>query len=388
MSATSVIHFVPGLAPELGGISSTVPRLISALSAAQRFRVRLVSFAREDIGDRAGAGNVETGFLRWPAWHTVERILRPSAADTILNDAALVHIHGLWTPLTALILWRARKRGIPYVVSAHGMLDRWALNHKHARKKLYSAVAERRNLLGAACLHALTRTEAEDYRRFGVQAPTVVIPNGVDTPSKVDARVFTGRFPQLLGKRVVLFLGRIHPKKGLDLLLEAWGGLHARHSDAHLVIAGPDAGQILPHLQEMVKQNSLGASVTFAGMLTGDVKWSALAHAHVFVLPSRSEGFSAAVLEALSCGTPVAITHPCNFPAVSQSGAGWVTDPEAQNIQTVLDTALRLAPDEHVQMRLAAVALAKSFSWSVIGGQFAGFYDWILGGPRPDCEIL
>ena len=116
----------------------------------------------------------------------------------------------------------AREAGKPYIIAAHGMLEGWALQQKKLKKTLYSLLVERPNLRGAACLQALTRAEADDYRRFGLKNPVAVIPNGVDVPPQVSSDLFLWTFPQLKGKRLVTFLSRLHRKKGLDILCQAW----------------------------------------------------------------------------------------------------------------------------------------------------------------------
>ena len=113
------------------------------------------------------------------------------------------------------------------------------------------------------------------------------------------------------------------------------------------------------------------------------MKYNALKHAHVFVLPSRSEGFSAAVLESLSSSTPVAITRQCNFSSVLEAGAGWITEPERSQIENAVDAALSLTPELHQRMRSAANSLAADYSWSIIGRRFAAVYAWLTGGPMP-----
>jgi glycosyltransferase involved in cell wall biosynthesis len=184
-------------------------------------------------------------------------------------------------------------------------------------------------------------------------------------------------------------MGRLHQKKGVQLLLQAWSRLRSRYPGAHLIVAGPDSDGTLPRLVSYSEEVGLGSSVTFAGMLIGELKWSLLSRADLFVLPSYSEGFSVAVLESLACGTPVVVTRQCNFSAVSTSGAGWVIEPDAEAVESAIDDALSLSRRDTDRMRLGARALSDCYAWPVIGSHFAALYHWLLGGPKPDrIEIV
>ena len=204
------------------------------------------------------------------------------------------------------------------------MLEPWALQNHRWRKELYARLVERKNLKRAFCLRALTETEALQYRSFGFRGRIAVIPNGVDFPVRHNPELLLSRHPELRGKRVVLFLGRLHRKKGLDLLISAWRTVASQSRDAHLLLAGPDSDGTLAEAKSAVTNHGITSSVTFSGALNDDLKISALACASGFVLPSRSEGFSAAVLEALASGLPAVITSHCNFPDVATQRCGWV----------------------------------------------------------------
>jgi glycosyltransferase involved in cell wall biosynthesis len=275
------------------------------------------------------------------------------------------------------------------MISAHGMLEAWSLRQKALKKQIYSLLVERCNLDRAHCLRALTRFEAEDYRRFGLRQPIVVIPNGVDVPQDASPTWFFDTYPQLRGKRVVLFLGRIHVKKGVDLLCRAWAQMRIG-ADKHLVIAGPDSENTLAGIRALVDELGLTHSVTFTGMLTGNRKWSALAAAHTFVLPSHSEGFSVSVLEALGLGVPAVISRACNFPEVDESKTGKIIDATVDEIASALSTVLSLPTVELQAMGERGKALVRDkYQWNVISQQFRETFDWMLGGSTPtSVELL
>ena len=250
-------------------------------------------------------------------------------------------------------------------------------------------LVERGNVAGAACLHALTKAEADQYRAFGAQCPIAIIPNGVDIPEDLDASLFVQSFPALKGKRVILFLARLHPKKGLDLLFEAWALLAPLFPDAHLVIAGPDSEGMQDRLASLVARDGLEDSVLFTGMLDGPMKWSALAAAEAFVLPSQSEGLSVSVLEAMGVGLPVVVTTACNLPEVEQHRTGWQIEPTLDQLTFALQDLLHNSPIENCTIGARGAALVRArYTWATVARQMADVYRWVAGGPRPSDVTL
>jgi glycosyltransferase involved in cell wall biosynthesis len=302
---------------------------------------------------------------------------------TLLQSADGLHIHGIWQEHCAISGALARLNGKPYIVSAHGMLERWAVRHKWLKKCLYSGLIERSNLRRAACLHALTIAELEDYRRYGLRNPVAVIPNGVDIPQGASPDMFLQAYPQLKDKRLVVFLSRIHYKKGLDILCKAWHGLRRRFADTHLVIAGPDSDNSQSTVQAYVDALGVSDSVIFTGMLRDAMKWSALAAAELFVLPSYSEGFSVAVLEAMGMALPVVISGPCNFPEVEHRCCGVVIHPTASELEHALSQLLNANCSDRVRMgERGRQLVAEHYSWSAVGRQMAELYQWVVGRPE------
>src|ERR1035437_2598930 len=377
------LHVMPGIDPQLGGISATVPKLGEAICAASSYDVGLLAFC--STAERDGSERnrrVELVRVPWPS--TFWEVMVGGRLKEIVSGCDVVHLHGLWTFYGWAALHTAEKQKKVSLVAAHGMLDRWALANRRWKKSIYSLLVERRNLQRATCLHALTTTEAQDYRRYGLKAPIAIIPNGVQVPETIDPEIFHAAFPHLRGRRIVLFLGRLHYKKGLDLLCRAWVKVHSGFPDAHLVIAGPDSENTRARIGRMVAECGLGSSVTFTGMLSGSSKWAALAAATVFVLPSYSEGFSVAVLEALAVGVPVVITRQCNFPEVTQYRCGWVTEAAAESVGSALAECLSISEAARCDLSTNARGLIeRRYDWRVIGGQMAALYDWLRGAPKP-----
>jgi len=376
---------VSHLDPRYGGLSSVVPQLSSRLAADHHLHIDLAAFL--DAGELYSASSYpELAISEWPTrrgqW-TLNRARRERFRE-LVKAANGLHIHGLWEQSTAIAAPSARALRKPYILSAHGMLESWALANKRLKKQLYAALFERGNVCGAACLHALTSAEAQDYRRFGCRTPIAVIPNGVAVPATVDAEPFHSQFPTLKGKRIVLFLGRIHFKKGLDLLIQAWSDLSPTHPDAHLVLAGPDFEGTRAVMEKLVAEKCLTGSVTFTGMLRHDLKWSALAAAECFVLPSYSEGLSVSALEAMGVGLPVIVTEQCNLPAVKDLHAGWQIQSEVGQLTSAIRELLSNAPGTNARIGSRGRNLVLTrYNWSTVSEQMAELYRWVQGGPLP-----
>lgn len=293
--------------------------------------------------------------------------------------ADIVHIHGLWQAHTALTASLCRRLGRPYVVSAHGMLEPWALSQGRVKKRVYYRLIESRHLRHASCLRALTEAEVQDYRRLGLNNRCAIVPNGIDIPGSSHAAQFLDAYPELRQKRIVLFLGRIHPKKGLDILFQSWNRIAARHPEAYLVVAGPDEAGLCGQLLAGLTDPSARQRAVFPGVLRGPLKSAALAAADVFVLPSYSEGFSVAILEAMAAGRPVLISAPCHFPEAATLGCGWEINPTADELDKALNEALS-APAETLRAMGEAGRhlVAERYSWEAVAGRAVSMLDECL----------
>lgn len=384
------LHVVSHLDPKYGGLSSVVPQLNAAIASLGQYSVQLAGFCQPGehfLPKHAFQVKVKHLPLNRRAWMTNSDLKKQFRH--LISSSIGVHVHGLWQQSSAVTAPLARQTGKPYLVSAHGMLESWALRNKRWKKSIYMALVERANLAGATCLHALTQAEADDYRRLGLRNPIAVIPNGVEIPSHISRQKFLDQFPALAGKRLILFLGRIHFKKGLDILCRAWARLSAQWPDAQLVLAGPDFEGTQAQIEELIASLGITERVTFTGMLAGEMKWSALAASDVFVLPSYSEGLSVSVLEAMGMGRPVVITKNCNLPEVAQGGCGWVIQPNVNELEAALGDALRSGPAELGEMGLRGKQLvANRYSWEVVGRQMSSLYRWVEDDCLPaDVEI-
>lgn len=329
-----IVHVITSIDPGKGGPQAVVMRLAAA-QAACGHAVHVVTQADPATFEQVTRlGSVIPGFeaVHWhvlPVPTLVEEILclraRPLMTD-ILADASHLHLHGVWEPILVSAATIASRHGVPYCVCPAGMLDRWSLQQKAWKKRLALRLGCRRMLDEAAFIHALNRDEVDLMRPLRLMAPAVIIPNGVFAEEFADLPspdLFHARISLPPGRSFVLFLSRLHYKKGLDLLAEAFRLIANRFPEVDLVVAGPDGGAER-EFRERVRAFGIEERVHMTGPLYGDAKLEAFAAAACFCLPSRQEGFSIAITEALACGRPVVITDSCHFPEVAHAGAGAV----------------------------------------------------------------
>lgn len=314
------------------------------------------------------------------------------------KEMDLLHTHGLWTYPSQVVPRIAKMKSLPWLVSPHGMLDGWALANARWKKKLAAIWFENRHLGGASCVHALCAAEAESIRAFGLRNPVCVIPNGVELPMGLERRA-EGR-----ECRMLLFLGRLHPKKGLVNALRAWS--KAGRVDCRFVIAGWDQGGHEAELKKLCDEIGLAwvsssvaelldggammnkdGSVCFVGPAFGEMKDRLLRAADLFILPSFSEGLPMAVLEAWAYGLPVIMTDHCNLPEGFERDAAIRTGTDSESIACGLTSALAATDSSLMSMGQNGRRLVeRQFTWPRVAAQMKEVYEWVLGGGNaPSC---
>jgi len=294
-----------------------------------------------------------------------------------LTGADLCHIHGIWNVPEWSAARLARARDTPYVLSPRGMLQAGALRAGRWRKRIAYRLLEKANLAGAALLHATSEDEGDVLESLGLQVPVVVLPNGIDIPAVTKARpVFRERFKIPADAFVVVFLGRIHPIKRLDLLATAFDVLRRADRGAHLVLAGPDERG---ELAAIMRGLSAHADFVHAvGPLEEDDKWALLRDSSALVQCSDSESFGLSVVEAMAAATPVVVTRTCPWAEVEKRQCGFWVEQSA----SALAAALQLLDADRThaaEMGARGAAFARErYSWDAIGRACAAQYERIL----------
>lgn len=347
-------HDVSILSYRFNDAEQGIARLLDGVPGGQRIRIDLL-----------------------PVPNRIERFLGTAARprlQAVCSQANVLHLHGVWESLLRVAGQAAAGRA-PYVVAPHGMLDPWSLSQRRWKKQLALAFGYRAMLNRAAFLHVLNDDEARLLAPLSLKAPGRVLPNGVfleEIPDHIEPGQFRARHGVARDRRVVLFLGRLHHKKGLDYLASALPELAKQVPDCHVVVAGPDGGALEPFRQQL---RTLGVEqrVSIVGPLYGHDRFAAIADADCFVLPSRQEGFSMAILEAMACGKPVVISDACHFPDVAQ-GAGIIVPLNAQALAQALARVLANPTDAAAMGAFGQQLVSERYTWNRIAERSIALY--------------
>ena len=300
----------------------------------------------------------------------------------------IVHVHGLYRFPPTYAASRARRSDVPYIVRPHGALDPFLYRQSSRSlllKRLYERLFDFPNLDAAGAIHYTTEDERDRAAPLKLRAPIFVVPNGVDwerfrtLPPRGALRHKWG----VGDAPLVLFLGRLHFKKGLDLLVPAFDALRRAMPDARLVIAGPENDDYGAKVRAWVRERGLDGAVHFAGMLTGNDVVQAYVDADVFVLPSYTENFGLAVAEAMACACPVVISDQVNIHAeVAGAGAGIVTRCDTAEITTALHALLRDADRRRTMGEAGRRLVQENYTWPAIVHALTREYEAVIARHR------
>ena len=365
-----MVQVVPSISNEASGPSYSVVSLCRSLIEAG------VSTKLAVLGDSVEKPRPEF-VVSFPRGGHPARLGRSPAMRKWLMETAksghinIMHNHSLWMMPNVYACNAVRGTKVTLIVSPRGTLSEWAISSGSKVKKIFWPLIQRPALEAVDCFHATAESEYEDIRQLGFKQPVAIIPNGIDIPeqSKSD------RGP----KRTLLFLGRIHRVKGLDMLLPAWAEVQDRFLEWRLQIVGPDN---VGYLEEMkALKNRLGLErVEFMGSLTGREKMQAYAAADLFVLPSYSENFGMTVAESLAVGTPAIVTNGAPWSGLNDKGAGWCIDIGTDPLVDCLQNAMAKSRSELDEMGLSGRKwMGESYSWETVAQEMLHVYGWLLG---------
>lgn len=304
------------------------------------------------------------------------------------HEFDLAHIHALFSPLSTAAATVARDRGLPYVLRPLGTLDPADLQKKKRLKQVYGRLFEAPNMAGAAALHFTSPIEAEVSHRFGTSTQDWVIPLGVQPPAALSEAERQSLLAQLgipQNQPLVLYLSRLDPKKGLDLLLPALEQLTAQGIDFHLVLAGgnPQDPAYEQAIAQRVDGGVLGDRTTLTGFVTGSTKAALLGAADLFVLPSYYENFGIAVAEAMAAGVPVIVSKGVYiWPDIAASASGWVCDLTLDGVIQTLTEALKDSAQRQLRGQQARAYARENYDWGAIAHQTLAAYHTVLSQPR------
>lgn len=380
---------IPSLSLAAGGPTRTVVQLCDSLARKTGVGVRLIS--QKDTAERVSL----------PEGETIDVCIGESARQLNLKlgqpgrqalhrafaryHPQILHNNGIWHPMNHWATRVADRHGIPIVIQPRGMLEPWALGWHAGKKRCALALYQQRDLASATLLVATAEQEAENLRRFGLRQPIAVIPNGVDR--KAGKGPSDRQCSSNQSKCRALFLSRVHPKKGLLILLRAWAA--AQPTSWILSIAGPDEDGHLSEVVALAETLGIREQVEYLGEFDDQAKWDIYRSADLFVLPTFSENFGVVVAEALSQGVPVITTTGTPWKDLATHGCGWWVEPMEAELRAALTEAFMLPPGRLVEMGERGRDYAQRYDWSVIAEEMMDAYQWVLGqGPLPETVVL
>jgi glycosyltransferase involved in cell wall biosynthesis len=399
MRPMRILHVISTLAPRYGGPSQVCLELCQELAR----RGEQVAIYTTNVDGR-GTLEVPTDIPVWT--NAVEIRYFPVQAPRryamslplahalrrAIPEQDVVHIHSLYFFPSTVAAHYCRRAGVPYLVRPHGTLDPYHFRHHRGRKWLYERLFEWRNLNRAAAIHFTTQEEEELTRPLGLIARRVVVAPGVHAERYADGgpagTAFRDAWPETQDRSIVLFLGRLNPKKGLDILAAAFGRLARQRADVHLVLAGPDDDGYGRAVRGWLEAEGVLHRATFTGMLLGRRKLAALRAADVFVLPSYTENFGVAVVEAMACGLPIIISDRVNIcREVAAAGAGLVVPCDTGAVSRALAGLLDDPAGRAAMGARGRRLVAERFSWSAAGERMVEVYREIVGSRERDLNV-
>lgn len=381
----------PHISRRAGGLRDCVLYLSRSLQENHDIQIEVVSVDDEFAAEDRALWDPLSVHLSAPRIRGFR--YAPMLAEALLSTKPdLVHTHGLWTFLSvATTRWSRSGRPIkPYIISPQGMLDPWALRNSGWKKRIALKLFERRHLENAFCLHAVNPAEARAIRDFGLRNPICVIPNGVKLADSIGRSLpapWSAEFGN--GRKVLLYLGRLHPKKGLLLFLRSWQKALPRNPGWVLAVAGWDQAGHRTELEALASQLRISDSVKFLGPLFGAQRDAAYENSDAVVLPSRSEGQPLGILEAWAHARPVLMTTECNLEEGFEAGAAIRMECSIESEADALQNLFSLSGPALRETGRRGQALAKErFSWPKIAAEMFAVYQWMAGaGPRPGSLV-
>lgn len=375
-----LIHVVPHVGHEASGPSYSVPALCRALGRAGA-DVTLMTQTKDgtDTPLPASSGFRHAIFPErgWPRGLHPSPALASALMEAAARGTDLIHNHSVWLWPNVYPGRVARATGVPLVTAPRGALAPPNLAHGWLKKRIFWHLAQHVTYRQAGLLHATSSEEHQHLRQFGLTQPVKVVPNGIDVPDRLPA-------PRPGDKRILLFLARVHPLKGLPLLLDVWRHLPATaRAGWEFHIAGPSALGHQQELEDFVRTHNL-TDVRFLGPLYGADKWRAYAEAEIHIHPTKHENFGVVIAEAMAAGTPVITTTSTPWSGVHDHDCGWWVERSHAELTRALVDALARPPDVLAAMGARGRAWMKAeYGWDHIAGKTLAAYEWLCAG-KPD----
>ena len=369
-----ILSFVSSLDMSSGGPSRSVPMLVKGL-AELGVDITLMTIRSENMNIHALEGTTAKLKVLSPSFSRKE-IVKYLADERF----ELIQIQSVWEMPYHKVILEARKQNIPYIVTPRGMLEPWSLSQKKWKKKLAWWLYQRNDVQKSACVFTTAKMEAEHVSNLGITTCKAVIPNGIETDAYPCKTSVEGV------KKQVLFLSRVHVKKGIELLFEAWKRLHSDYVDWQLLVIGNGEAEYIHSLENRVESLGLKDSIKILPPVFGEAKIKVYQESALFCLPSFSENFGMVIAEAMSCGTPVITTTNCPWEILNETDTGWCVDLSVENLEHALREAMGMDANALYDMgQRASKLIYDNFDYRSVTRKTLRLYEWLLNsGEKPE----
>ena len=369
-----ILSFVSSLDMSSGGPSRSVPMLVKGL-AELGVDITLMTIRSENMNIHSLEGTSAKLKVLSPSFSRKE--IAKYLADERFE---LIQIQSVWEMPYHKVILEARKQNIPYIVTPRGMLEPWSLSQKKWKKKLAWWLYQRNDVQKSACVFTTAKMEAEHVSNLGITTCKAVIPNGIETDAYPCKTSVEGV------KKQVLFLSRVHVKKGIELLFEAWKRLHSDYVDWQLLVIGNGEAEYIHSLENRVESLGLKDCIKILPPVFGEAKIKVYQESALFCLPSFSENFGMVIAEAMSCGTPVITTTNCPWEILNETNTGWCVDLSVENLERALREAMGMDANALYDMgQRASKFIFDNFDYRSVTRKTLRLYEWLLNsGEKPE----
>ena len=380
-----IVHVIGSLDPAAGGPPAIMLNMAAAQAARGHEVVALGGWdpEREDVvrSHWSGVSGLDKlDLARIPSGGRLADALGSPVVPELERRAPFdaMHVHSVWDPVVRRATAWARARRLPYACLINGMLDVWSMEQNALKKRVALALGYRRMLAGAAFLQAGNQYEKDILLRYGFGSPIEIIPNGVfveDIERPTEPDQFRRAHPELGDRPFVLFLSRLHYKKGLDILADAWRLVAPEAPGTALVVAGPRDDDVMDTFWSRIDDAGLRDTALEVGPVYGDDKLAAFRECACFTLPSRQEGFSVAITEALGLGVPVVATRDCHYSLITEHEAGIETSLDAGEVAAGIRRMLEDEPFRESRRRNGAALVREQLTWPRVAEMTERLYE-------------
>ncbi len=387
-----ILHVYRSLATTFGGPAILVPALCRELSR-QGCQTTLLTCDAGEQDRPEKTDQTKIVVARYTSSELLSSLIGVyQELPSLMHSADIVHLHGLWWPINWVVERWARRHKKLMLLSAHSCFQQWELNQslpKQGKRWVAWQLYGRRLSKECRAIHATAYNELEAIKATGLKTEVAVIPIGIDTSefSDLPARqIFDKYFPMLRKSRILLFMSRIHPTKGLINLAHTWGKIALQFPAWHLLIVGPDYNNHRSEIETILKCYHIEGRYTFAGHLTGEARLAVYRAAELFVLPTYSDNFCIVVPEALMANVPVITTVETPWKDLEPHGCGWIIQPQESHLVVTLAKAMSL--DKLVLQEMGKrgrLYIKENYSWKSVAHKMKILYEWMLyGGVKPE----